>query len=83
MSAISSFRGTEDKHIVNRGKGSMDKFSEYAMKINNFKKKKMKLLTNEQRESYENETICDICQRNFENKYLTDEKYCKVRDNCH
>ena len=43
----------------------------------------MKLLTNEQRESCENETICDIYQRNFENKYLTDEKYCKVRDNCH
>ena len=53
------------------------------MKIINFKKKKMKLLTNEQRESYENTRICYICKEKFENKYLKDKKYRKVADHCH
>ena len=50
---------------------------------NYFKKKKMKLLTKEQEESYENGKICYICKEKFENKYLKDKKYCKVRDHCH
>ena len=53
---------------------------EYAMKIINFKKKKMKLLTKEQQESYENTKICCICKEKFENKYLKDKKYRKVTD---
>ena len=56
---------------------------EHSMKIINFKKKKMKLLTNEQQESYENAKICYICKEKFENKYLTNKRYCKVRDHCH
>ena len=32
----------------------------------------MKLLTKEQRESYENANICYICQEKLENKYLKD-----------
>ena len=32
----------------------------------------MKLLTKEQRESYENANICYICPEKFENKYLKD-----------
>ena len=44
VSAISSFRSMENKHGVYRGKYCMKKFSEslreYAMKINDFKKKK-------------------------------------------
>ena len=43
----------------------------------------MKLLTKEQQESYENAKICYICKEKFENKYLKDKKYCKVRDHCH
>ena len=43
----------------------------------------MKLLTKEQRESYENEKIYYICKEKFENKYLKDKKFCKVRDHCH
>ena len=43
----------------------------------------MKLLTKEQKESYENAKICYICKEKFENKYLKDKKYCKVRDYCH
>ena len=43
----------------------------------------MKLLTKEQQESNETAKICYICKEKFENKYLTDKKYCKVRDRCH
>ena len=53
------------------------------MKMINFKKKKMKLLTKEQQESYKNAIICDICKEKFENKYLKDNKNCEVRDHCH
>ena len=53
------------------------------MKVINFKKKKMRLLTKEQQESYENAKICYICQEKFENKYLKDKKFRKVRDHCH
>ena len=53
MSTISSFRSIGNKHDVYRGKYCMKKFCEYlrehAMKITNFKKKKIKLLTKEQR----------------------------------
>ena len=44
------------------------------MKIINFKKKNMKLLTKEQQESYKNEKICYICIEKFEDKYLKDKK---------
>ena len=53
------------------------------MKIINFKKKKMRLLTKEQQQSYENAKICYIFNKKFENKYLKDKVYYKVRDNCH
>ena len=43
----------------------------------------MKFLTKEQQESYENAKICYICEEKFENKYLKDKKYRKVRDHCH
>ena len=42
---------------------------EHSMKIINFKKKKMKLLTKEQQESYENAKICYIYKEKNENKY--------------
>ena len=53
-----------------------------AMKMVKFKKKKIKLLTKEQQELYENVKICDICKEKFENKYLKDKTYRKVRDHC-
>ena len=87
MSKISSCRRIEDKHDVYRGKYGMKKFCkflrEHAMKIINSKKKKMKLLTKEQQKSYENSKICYVCQETFENKYLKDKKFRKVRDHCH
>ena len=87
MSVISSFRSIEYKHDVRRGKDCMKKFSEslreQAMKIINFKKKKMKLSTKEQQESYEKAKICYICREKFEKKYVRNKKYCEVRDHCH
>ena len=48
------------------------------MKIINFKKRSMKLLANEQSESYENAKICYICKEKFENKYLENKEHCRV-----
>ena len=45
------------------------------MDIINLKQKKMKLLTKEQQESYENGKIRYICKEEFEDKY--------AKDNCH
>ena len=87
MSTISSFRSIENKHDVYRGKNCRKKFCEFlrkhAMKIINFKKKKIKLITKERQESYENAKVCYICEKKFENKYLKDKKDRKVRDHCH
>ena len=58
-------------------------FGKHAMKIINFKEKKMNLLTKEQQESYENSKIFYFCKEKFENKYLTHKKCHKVRDRCH
>ena len=44
------------------------------MKKSKFKKKKMRLLTKEQQESYETEKFCYICKKKLENKYLRDKK---------
>ena len=51
ISTRSSFRNIVNKHDVNRGKDCMTNLQN-AMKIIKFKKKKMKLLTKEQQESY-------------------------------
>ena len=73
MSAISSFKSTENKRDVYRAKDCMKQFCEFwrehSMKIINFKKKKMKLLTNEQQKSYQNSKTCYICWENFGDKH--------------
>ena len=56
---------------------------EHAIKIFNFKNKKMELLTKEQQELYKNAKIWYICKEKFENKHLKDRKYRKIRDHCH
>ena len=58
-------------------------FREHAMKIINFKEKKMNLLTKEQQEPYENSKIFYFCKEKLENKYLKHKKCHKVRDHCH
>ena len=44
------------------------------MEITKFKKKKMKLLTNEQQKSYGNAKICQICKEKIEHKYAKHRK---------
>ena len=51
---------------------------EHAMKIINFKKKKIKLLRKGQQESYINAKICYICKEKLENKYLKNKKIVKL-----
>ena len=46
----------------------------HGMKIFNFKRKKMKLLTKEQQESYEKSKICYICKEKLKKKKLKDKK---------
>ena len=50
-----------------------------AMKIINYEKKEMIPLTNEEKESYEKQKVCHICEKEFS----TNKKYRKVRDHCH
>ena len=75
------FKNIENKHEACRGKDCIKKFCEFlrehAMKITNFKKEKMKLLTKEPHESYENAKICYICKEKFEKKYVKDENIVK------
>ena len=53
------------------------------MKIITFKKKKRKLLTKQQQESYEKAKVGYISKESLLSNYLKDKKYCKVRDHCH
>ena len=48
---------------------------EHVMKKINFKMKKIKLLTKEQQESFENAKNCYIFKEKFESKYLKDKIY--------
>ena len=43
----------------------------------------MKLLTNKQHELLENSKIYYIFKEKFEDKFLKDKKYCKIRDHYH
>ena len=56
MSTLSSYRSIENKHDACRGKDCMKKFCEFlrehVMKVINLENKKMKLVTEEQQESY-------------------------------
>ena len=64
MSTIWSFRSIQNKHDVCKGEDCMKKFCEYlrehGMKMIQFEKENLKLLTNEQQESYENANISYI-----------------------
>ena len=60
MSTISSFKITEKKNCM---KYFCEYLREHEMKINNFKKKKIKLLTKKQQEVSENAKISYICPK--------------------
>ena len=64
---ILELKSIENKHDVYRGKDCLKQFCEslreHSIEIINFKKKKMKLFTKEQQESYKNAKICYICKK--------------------
>ena len=73
-----------------RGKDGMEKFcndlKDQAMKIINYKKKKEIILINGEKESYENQKVCYICEKEFctdTNDENIFKLYHKVRDHCH
>ena len=80
------FDKSKNEQKYYRGKDCMKIFckdlKDQAMKIINCEKKEMIPLTDEEKESYENQKICHICEKEFstDNK---DKKYHKVRDHCH
>ena len=86
MSTMSPFKSIENEHDLHRSKDCINLFCEllreHAMEILSSKKKKMKLLTNEQQKSYENAKSCYISKKEFEGKRAKDKKYHKVRDHC-
>ena len=63
-SITSSFKSIENKHDIYRGKDCMKKFYESLrgglLRIINFKKKNVKLLTKEQQQSYKNAKLSYI-----------------------
>ena len=62
-----SFDKSKNIHKYYRGKDCMERFSkdlrDQAMKIINYEKKKEIILTNEEKESYENQKICHMCEK--------------------
>ena len=73
MSTIFSFKSKENQHDVYRAKDCMKTFYELLMRSLVLKRKKMKLFTKEQQESYENTKMCYICHEKFEKKHAKDE----------
>ena len=64
-----SFDKSKNEHKYYRGKDCMKTFCEdlkdQAMKIVNHERKEMMPLTGEEKESYENQEICHICEKEF------------------
>ena len=81
-----SFDKSKNEQKYYRGKDCMKIFrknlKDQAMNIINYEKKEMIPLTNEEKETHENQKICYICKKEFstDNK---DKKYHTVRDHCH
>ena len=75
-----SFDKSKNEQKYYRGKDCMKIFckdlKDQAMKIINYEKKEMMPLTDKEKESYENQKICHICKKEFNNDN-------KVRDHCH
>ena len=79
-----SFDKLKNKLNHYRGKDCMKKFSkdlrEHVSKIINYEKKKMIPLTTEEKIYHNEQKICYICKKYFNNN---DKKNYKVRDHCH
>ena len=78
-----SFDKLENKQTYYRGRDCMkrycDDLNEHITRINNYEMKPMDPLTEEEKESYQNQKLCHICEKEF----CTDNKEMrKVRDHC-
>ena len=64
-----------------------DELKEHVNRIINFEMKPMTLLTDEEKESYENQQLCHICEKEFctdkDNNKKEYKLMKKVRDHCH
>ena len=81
----SSFDESENKQTYYRGRDCMKRFcddlKEHAIRIINYETKPMDPLTEEEKESYKNQELCHICDKEFcidNNKEMR-----KVRDHYH
>ena len=80
-----SFDKSENKQTYYRGRDCMKRFcedlKEHVTRITNYEMKPMDPLTEDEKESYENQQLCHICDEEF----YTDssKKMIKVRDHCH
>ena len=61
---------------------SFDESKKYSTKIINYEKKKNILLTPEEKKDYDDQKVCYICKKEFDNND-NDKKQQKVRDHCH
>ena len=61
---------------------SFDESKKYSTKIINYEKKKNILLTPEEKKDYDDQKVCYICKKEFDNND-NDKKQQKVRDYCH
>ena len=85
-----SFDKSKTEYKYYRGEDCMKMFckdlKDQAMKIINYEKKEMIPLTDKEKESYENQKICHICEKEFcidEDNKKEFRKMQKVRDHCH
>ena len=79
------FGKSENKQIYYRGTHCMKRFcndlKEFVTRITNYEMKPMDPLTEEEKESYKNQELCHICEKEFYTNNNT--KMRKVRDHCH
>ena len=84
-----SFDKSKNEQTYFRGKNCMKKFcddlKEHVNRIINFEMKPMTRLTDEEKESYENQQLCHMCEKEFcTDKYKKEYKLLsKVKDHCH
>ena len=81
-----SFDESKNKLNYYRGDDCMETFCkdlrEHSTKIINYEKKKNILLTPEEKKDYDDQKVCYICKKEFDNND-NDKKQQKVRDHCH
>ena len=81
---LCSFDKSENKQTYYRGRDCMKRFcddlKEHVTRIVNYEMKPMDILTEEEKESYKNQELCRICEREFCNN---NKEMRKVRDHGH